>query len=185
MWGDSSIISGCRPSATGTQSDNRPSSRWCSENIAKQPLPCSTKKQGAPCDIFSNALGSAHRFEAGSRLFRLRREVLTHRCDALSRAFGRHAAHIMCTPEADRRVGSCPNELADPTLAVSLCPTSRPDGAGLGRPTACATYRGVRCSNCMRRLRKRRTDRRGILALAVRGAIHVRGKDCVHPDIGL
>src|SRR4029450_13632320 len=46
----------------------------------------------------------AHRFEAGSRLFRFRRDVLTHRCDALSRPFGRHAAHIMCTPEADRRV---------------------------------------------------------------------------------
>src|SRR4249920_3103788 len=59
MSGDSSIISGWRPSATGTQSDSRPSSRWCSENIAKQPLPCSTKKQGVPCDIFSNALGSA------------------------------------------------------------------------------------------------------------------------------
>src|SRR5437660_4654455 len=38
MSGDSSIISGCRPSATGTQSDSRPSSRWCSENIAKQPF---------------------------------------------------------------------------------------------------------------------------------------------------
>jgi hypothetical protein len=25
----------------------------------------------------------------------------------------------------------------------------------------------------------------GILALAHRGATHVRGKDCVHPDIGL
>jgi hypothetical protein len=48
-----------QPSATGTQSDGRPSSRWCSENIAKQLLPGSTKKQGAPCDIFSNALGSA------------------------------------------------------------------------------------------------------------------------------
>src|SRR4029077_16377879 len=59
MSGDSSIISGCRPSATGTHSDSRPSSRWCSENIAKQPLPCSTKKQGDPCDIFSNALGNA------------------------------------------------------------------------------------------------------------------------------
>jgi hypothetical protein len=28
-------------------------------------------------------------------------------------------------------------------------------------------------------------DRRGILALAHRGVNHVRGKDCVHPDIGL
>jgi len=28
-------------------------------------------------------------------------------------------------------------------------------------------------------------DGRGILALAYRGVIHVRGKDCVHPDIGL
>ena len=28
-------------------------------------------------------------------------------------------------------------------------------------------------------------DRRGILALAHRGVTHVRGKDCVHPDIGL
>src|SRR5688572_7480222 len=28
MSGDSSIITGCRPSATGTQSDSRPSSRW-------------------------------------------------------------------------------------------------------------------------------------------------------------
>jgi hypothetical protein len=28
-------------------------------------------------------------------------------------------------------------------------------------------------------------DRRGILALAHRGVIHVRGKDCVHPDMGL
>jgi hypothetical protein len=37
----------------------------------------------------------------------------------------------------------------------------------------------------MRRLRKRCVDRRGILALAYRGVIHVRGKDCVHPDIGL
>src|SRR5687768_18156759 len=46
----------------------------------------------------------AHRFEAGSRLFRPRRDVLTHRLDALSRPFGRHAAHIMRTPEADRRV---------------------------------------------------------------------------------
>jgi hypothetical protein len=27
-------------------------------------------------------------------------------------------------------------------------------------------------------------DRRGILALAYRGVTHVRGKDCVHPDIG-
>ena len=27
-------------------------------------------------------------------------------------------------------------------------------------------------------------DPRGILALAHRGVIHVRGKDCVHPDIG-
>jgi hypothetical protein len=27
-------------------------------------------------------------------------------------------------------------------------------------------------------------DRRGILALAHRGVTHVRGKDCVHPDIG-
>ena len=26
-------------------------------------------------------------------------------------------------------------------------------------------------------------DSRGILALAHRGVIHVRGKDCVHPDI--
>jgi hypothetical protein len=30
-----------------------------------------------------------------------------------------------------------------------------------------------------------RMDRRGILALAHRGVIHVRGKDCVQPDIGL
>jgi len=30
-----------------------------------------------------------------------------------------------------------------------------------------------------------RMDRRGILALAHRGVTHVRGKDCVHPDIGL
>lgn len=30
-----------------------------------------------------------------SRLFRLRGEVLTHRCDALLRPFGRHAARIM------------------------------------------------------------------------------------------
>jgi hypothetical protein len=38
----------------------------------------------------------------------------------------------------------------------------------------------------MRRLRKRSMDGRGILAaLANRGVIHVRGKDCVHPDIGL
>ena len=29
------------------------------------------------------------------------------------------------------------------------------------------------------------TDRRGILSLAHRGVTHVRGKDCVHPDIGL
>ena len=36
----------------------------------------------------------------------------------------------------------------------------------------------------MRRLRKRSLDVRGILALAYRGVIHVRGKDCVHPDIG-
>jgi len=28
-------------------------------------------------------------------------------------------------------------------------------------------------------------DGRGILALAHRGVTHVRGKDCVHPDIGL
>jgi hypothetical protein len=27
-------------------------------------------------------------------------------------------------------------------------------------------------------------DTRGILALAHRGVTHVRGKDCVHPDIG-
>ena len=32
--------------------------------------------------------------------------------------------------------------------------------------------------------RMKRVDRRGILALAHRGVIHVRGKDCVHPDIG-
>jgi hypothetical protein len=37
----------------------------------------------------------------------------------------------------------------------------------------------------MRRLHRRRLDRRGILALAHRGVTHVRGKDCVHPDIGL
>jgi hypothetical protein len=37
----------------------------------------------------------------------------------------------------------------------------------------------------MRRLRKRSMDGRGILALAYRGVIHVRGKDCVHSDIGL
>jgi len=37
----------------------------------------------------------------------------------------------------------------------------------------------------MRRRRRRRLDRRGILALAHRGVTHVRGKDCVHPDIGL
>jgi hypothetical protein len=37
----------------------------------------------------------------------------------------------------------------------------------------------------MRRLRNRSMDGRGILALAYRGVIHVRGKDCVHPDIGL
>ena len=29
-----------------------------------------------------------------------------------------------------------------------------------------------------------RMDRGGILALAHRGVAHVRGKDCVHPDIG-
>ena len=28
-------------------------------------------------------------------------------------------------------------------------------------------------------------DPRGILPLAHRGVTHVRGKDCVHPDIGL
>ena len=32
---------------------------------------------------------------------------------------------------------------------------------------------------------QRRLDPRGILALAHRGVTHVRGKDCVHPDIGL
>jgi hypothetical protein len=32
-------------------------------------------------------------------------------------------------------------------------------------------------------LRRRRIDRRGILAAAHRGVTHVRGKDCVHPDI--
>jgi hypothetical protein len=37
----------------------------------------------------------------------------------------------------------------------------------------------------MRRLRKRYMNLRGILALAYRGVIHVRGKDCVHPAIGL
>ena len=37
----------------------------------------------------------------------------------------------------------------------------------------------------LRRLRKGYMDGRGILALAYRGVIHVRGKDCVHPDIGL
>jgi len=31
---------------------------------------------------------------------------------------------------------------------------------------------------------QRRLDPRGILALAHRGVTHVRGKDCVHPDIG-
>jgi hypothetical protein len=30
-----------------------------------------------------------------------------------------------------------------------------------------------------------RLDPRGILAPAHRGVTHVRGKDCVHPDIGL
>ena len=43
-------------------------------------------------------------------------------------------------------------------------------------------YRG---SDCMRNPRRRRMDRRGILATAHRGVTHVRGKDCVHPDIGL
>jgi hypothetical protein len=33
------------------------------------------------------------------------------------------------------------------------------------------------------RLRRRRIDRRGIFAAAHRGVTHVRGKDCVHPDI--
>src|SRR5687767_14254905 len=35
----------------------------------------------------------------------------------------------------------------------------------------------------MRRRRRSRLDWRGILALAHRGVTHVRGKDCVHPDI--
>ena len=39
-------------------------------------------------------------------------------------------------------------------------------------------------SYCVR-LRKATGTRRGILALAHRGVTHVRGKDCVHPDIGL
>ena len=37
----------------------------------------------------------------------------------------------------------------------------------------------------IRRFRRGRMDGRGILALAHRGVTHVRGKDCVHPDIGL
>jgi hypothetical protein len=32
---------------------------------------------------------------------------------------------------------------------------------------------------------RRAPIRRGILAMAHRGVTHVRGKDCVHPDIGL
>jgi hypothetical protein len=72
-------------------------------------------------------------------------------------------------------------ELADPRLAYL---SSRSDGAVLGSPTLRDRSR-VCCSDCMRRLRKRCMDRRGILALAYRGVIHVRGKDCVHPDIGL
>ena len=39
---------------------------------------------------------------------------------------------------------------------------------------------GLRASAALKRM-----DRRGILAPAHRGVIHVRGKDCVHPDIGL
>ena len=43
----------------------------------------------------------------------------------------------------------------------------------------------VCCADGMRPLRKRCMDRRGILSLAHRGVIHVRGKDCVHLDIGV
>jgi hypothetical protein len=39
---------------------------------------------------------------------------------------------------------------------------------------------GYACGACAKAL-----DPRGILALAHRGVTHVRGKDCVHPDIGL
>jgi hypothetical protein len=56
--------------------------------------------------------------------------------------------------------------------------------AVLGRPTLGDLSRVV-LLDCMRRPRKKRMDRRGILAMAHRGVIHVRGKDCVHPDIGL
>jgi hypothetical protein len=72
-------------------------------------------------------------------------------------------------------------ELADPSLAYL---SSRPDGAVLGSPNLRDLSR-VCCPDCMRRLRKRCMDWRGILALAHRGVIHVRGKDCVHPYIGL
>src|SRR4051794_27376370 len=69
-----------------------------------------------------------------------------------------------------------------PMLAVrgtTLWSLVSPDGAPLGRPRW-ATYCG-KCSDRMRRLRRKRVDRSGILALAHRGVIHVRGKDCVHP----
>ena len=42
----------------------------------------------------------------------------------------------------------------------------------------------IRCADWMRRPQEG-MDQRDILASAHRGVTHVRGKDCVHPDIGL
>ena len=45
-------------------------------------------------------------------------------------------------------------------------------------------YRGQCFSDGTRSYAEDALDRRGILTLARRGVTHVRGKDCVHPDIG-
>jgi hypothetical protein len=87
----------------------------------------------------------------------------------------------MRTPEPIVGFRSGARELADPTLAYLSSPR---DGEVLGSPTLRDRSR-VCGSDCTPRLRKRCLDRRGILVLAYRGVIHVRGKDCVHPDIGL
>ena len=84
MSGDSSIISGCRPSATGTQSDSRPSSRWCRKTSRNSP--CPARRRSRACRATSSrTLGSAAQMSGGSDRpvlpVRLRRPVAASRVE--------------------------------------------------------------------------------------------------------
>jgi hypothetical protein len=90
-----------------------------------------------------------------------------------------------CTRAASFR--GLPLRNRDNIVATSRLECERGQDACPQPPVSVATaaIAGECFSDHTRGLRCGRMDRRVILALAHRGVTHVRGKDCVHPDIGL